>query len=396
MPEDDEIKSTGITIGADPELVCYDPNAGELINIANTIPRTGEFGADGHGYTAELRPNPTVSPSDLVKNLKQALCKGWDVLGKTQWQVGPWKHGKPLGGHIHFGAELTDKIVDALDNQFGILMALLEPEEEAKTRRNEVFVGAGQHINNQGQPYGALGDVRKKPYGFEYRTPSSFVVSPGISKGMFAVAKAILYEELIGGKCAWSSLPTKVREALKFSPDDFKNCNKVEFQKRLEILWPYIAKMHYFKKGQEGRDLWSNVNYLLQAINKKGFPVSLDIKKNWKITEELVKRYSLQSTRPRRAPRNRPDRATVNALNQREQLRERILANHRRVNGFMVREEGDAPQQQYRVVNGLLVPENEPAERLVANEQFDNLWRIPREDLGRRRFDVREVWRFEP
>jgi hypothetical protein len=62
----------------------------------------------------------------------------------------------------------------------------------------------------------------------------------------------------------------------------------------------------------------------------------------------------------------------------------------------MVREEGDAPQQQYRVVNGLLVPENEPAERLVANEQFDNLWRIPREDLGRRRFDVREVWRFEP
>jgi hypothetical protein len=240
-------KATSMTIGTDPELVCVDEKTKELLNVSKLVPRTGEFGADGHGFIGELRPEPAVFPRDLVENIRKSLLRGYKILGdNVRWQAGPWLHEKPLGAHIHFGIPVSDAIVDALDHQLAIILALIEPQEQAQKRRLTTFIGAGGYVNNNGNPFGLLGDVRKKPYGFEWRVPSSFIVNPGISLGLFTLAKAIVFEEVEKGKSAWSKLPTSTRRLLRFKKEDFNNCNKAVFLERLDPLWKVIKRMKYF------------------------------------------------------------------------------------------------------------------------------------------------------
>jgi len=295
--------SIEITIGTDPELICYDDKKEELVHVAHTVPnRNAEFGADGHGYIAELRPPPTVSPLDLTERVRISLMKGFEHLGFAKWMAGPWLYEKPMGGHIHFGIDPTDSMIDALDHQLGILLALVEPCEAAKTRRTNVFIGHGGYLNNQNRPYGLLSDFKKKPYGFEYRTPSSFIVTPSIATGIFSLAKAIVYEEAVRGECSWSKLPLTTRKKLAFRKTDFNNCNRDVFLKKLDALWPIVRRMDYFKKGMEGRPLWSKVQSLLQTVKKDGFPDIKDIKPKWKISattvQEAVKNKLLTISSP--------------------------------------------------------------------------------------------------
>ena len=275
-----------ISIGTDPELV-FAKN-GKLICAADVLTRPGgEFGLDGHKFIAELRPKPAISPRDLVESIRKILQTEASNLSAYTWHAGAWIFDKPLGGHIHFGVPSSDNIVDALDHQFAIALALIEPQKEAQTRRTTTFPGARDQ-----RPYGLLSDVRDKPHGFEYRTPSSFIVSPGVSLGILALAKAVVYEEVVGGSCAWSNLPKHTRDELTFDKEDFYNCNKEIFRTREVKLWELISNMKYFAKGEEGRNLWSSVSFLKNKVAKNlGFLSKSDIKEKWKL---LFKEKSLE------------------------------------------------------------------------------------------------------
>lgn len=297
------MNSTGISIGSDPELICSTKDTNEPVDVSSFLSTTrGEFGTDGHRYIAEIRPDAAVYPRDFLENIRKTLSKGYPQLKNFNWSAGPWILDKPLGGHLHFGIQPTEKIIDALDNQLAIILALIEPREQAIKRRNTVFVGAGGHVNNQGRPYGNLRDYKPKTYGFEWRTPSSYLVSPGTSLGLITIAKAIVFEELEKGSNSWSSLSASIRNNLKFKQEDFRNCNRELFLEKFNYLWPLIKKMKYFNNDMEGKNLWANVCFLKKIIQKGGFKVRKDIKKTWKINDEsmkfLPKKEKLSVVRP--------------------------------------------------------------------------------------------------
>lgn len=265
-----------LTIGTDPELLLTDQE-GKLIKALDFLRKNGKFGVDGHPYIAELRPKHAVYPRDLVENIRALLRTEEKNLQNFRWISGPYAKDRPMGGHIHFGVPVEDKFVDALDHQFAIILALVEPQQEAMRRRTIPLGG-----NNNGKPYGLLADIRVKPWGFEYRTPSSFIVSPGVALGTLTLAKAVVSEEMVGGKSAWSKISPAQRKVLKFAAQDFHNCNKPIFKEKLADLWTLIKQMRYFQAGQEGHNLWSVVSYLKgNVIQKEGFVANRDIKTRW-------------------------------------------------------------------------------------------------------------------
>lgn len=383
-----------ITIGADPELVCYDPDRGEVANVAHSVhDRLGEFGADGHDWIAELRPKPAIHPADLTENLRISLLKGHRVLGHCNWGAGPFAYDKPLGGHIHFGSPLTDNIRPTLDGLMAPMLALLEPPEAARRRRATVFVGRGGYTNNGGIPYGLLGDIKTQPWGFEYRTPSSFIVTPGVSTSIIALAKALVYEELSGSPGRWSALSGSIRKELKFAPEDFYNCQREVFLTKLKTLWPILHNLVYFQKGMEGRPLWSSLKYLLQIIEKGGYPIAADIKTCWGITAKAATQVAGEDAQQRTTftdqindNPNRTSRFT------RESLQARYVEELRLWNGMLVQDAGD--QARLRVVNGILVQEDAPADEAIQNTQFQDLWDTPPEARHDRMWDAPTVWRW--
>ncbi len=264
------MNNTDFTVGADPELVLVRPDK-TLLKVRGVIPERGQFGVDGHGYIAELRPEPAIFPKDLTENLRISLASQYHKLKNYKWRAGPWILDKPLGGHIHFGLPMETAYTDALEKLMPIILALIEPASQAKKRRTFPFY--------HGIPYGVLDDVRVKPYGWEWRVPSSFIVTPGITTGVFALCKALIFEEVVKGEFAFSKLPANVRKELNFTQQSFYQCNRKQFLKQLPPLWKIIKGLSYFQKEGEGSTLWSSVSYLRRfAIEKGGFFVPPDIK----------------------------------------------------------------------------------------------------------------------
>lgn len=129
---------------------------------------------------AELRPQPSPSPRELARHLEQALQLAAQKFSdpSLRWVAGgmPLK-GLPLGGHVHFsGVLLHTPLVRALDNYLALPLLLAESEQSIGRRPR----------------YGALGAVRRQPHGgFEYRTLASWLASPVLARGVFALSKLI-------------------------------------------------------------------------------------------------------------------------------------------------------------------------------------------------------------
>jgi hypothetical protein len=278
------VTSTQLSLGSDPELLLVDKQE-QIVCAGDVISETkSAFGVDGHKYIAELRPTAAIHPRDFVSSIRDVLKSRISTLNKYIWRAGPWVCEKPLGGHIHFGTPYQDSLVSALDGQFAPILALIEPATEAAKRRTTVFYGS--------KPYGLLSDYRKKNWGFEWRTPSSFITTPGVTLGALTIAKAIVWEELNKGKHAFSCLTEQQRELLKFKPEDFYSCKREVFLPMLEALEVQLSKMLYFNKNQEGHDLWPAVSYILhQVIPKKGYTCKNDVKQKWKLESELDTTY---------------------------------------------------------------------------------------------------------
>lgn len=355
-----------ITVGADPELVCYDHDNERVIDIANTVEEPmGEFGADGHGFTAELRPKAAVYPLDLTENTRIALLKGYSLLSHCSWEAGPYIREKPLGGHVHFGIPASDTIKETLDNMAAIMLGVLEPSETAAIRRNTIFTGRGGYVNNQGKPYGLLGDIKNKPWGFEYRTPSSFIVTPGVTTAMYTLLKALVFEDAIQGPSSWTQLDAATRKALAFKPADLYCGNRAVFLEKLGTLWPILQNLTYFKPGMEGRPLWSSLKYLLQVIEKGGFRAVPDMKDPWKITAAAAAKVTAQ----RPVPHRRTGQG-VPVFDWNE-FQGEFLEAARQDTGMLT---ANAQGEIFRIINGRLVPEDTPAAEVVETPGFQELW----------------------
>jgi hypothetical protein len=185
-----------VMLGSDPEFILLNP-LGKVVSASRFLERKGPVGCDaivlsGHRVIlplAELRPQPSYSPRELIRNLHQRMQLAARKINDESlaWLSGgmPLK-GFPLGGHIHFsGLWLNSHLLRALDNYLALPLLLIEGET-ARGRRPR---------------YGFLGDYRRQSHGgFEYRTLPSWLISPRLACGVVTLAALIAshYRELPG------------------------------------------------------------------------------------------------------------------------------------------------------------------------------------------------------
>src|SRR5690606_17952603 len=145
-----------------------------LVIASRYLSRHGVIGVDDQRLTgsrtarpiAELRPRPENDPSQLVRNMQRLLLRMPRALRRRRygWYAGSGRAPYHTGGHVHFsGLPLTGPIIRALDTYLALPFLLIENPVKARRRRAK---------------YGRLGEVRRKRWGFEYRTPPSWLVAP--------------------------------------------------------------------------------------------------------------------------------------------------------------------------------------------------------------------------
>ena len=169
-----------IRLGADPEF--------ELHRHGKPFPANGvlrgvgtPLGVDGSMHTGELRPclngggrvdavfyrdsKAGDGVSSLLDQLASKLDETFEVFG------GSGCH-RPLGGHIHSsGIEEDDTLLNLLDQFIAI------PLNEVSNTRIRHSAG-----------YAYLGETRLQPWGFEYRSPCSWLSTPDLTRGVLSIA----------------------------------------------------------------------------------------------------------------------------------------------------------------------------------------------------------------
>jgi len=189
-------------IGADPEFLLFDGDNPFYANRDGVLPHYGPLGYDG--AMAEVRPDPAITPDQLVKNIERVfrdkdLTKG---IKQFKWMCGCYfkdhRRDFPIGGHIHIGNpvriaklpgndreyffKILNKIIDEL---LALPMIRLDGAELGSARRTKCTMGK----------YGYFGEWRVCNGRLEHRTLSGMWLShPSLAKCVLGTAKAIINE----------------------------------------------------------------------------------------------------------------------------------------------------------------------------------------------------------
>ena len=265
-------KAFNFTIGADPEFVCLD-QFGKIIHASDVVDdddeTPSEFGHDGCESVFEVRPSPHVNPPTVINRIRNIFLNSIRLhpeLLQYRWTAGSVVNGHPIGGHIHFGiSDYTNNyqyIVSILDVYLGLPLLLLEKVNEAKNRRKK--------------SYGKKGDFRDPDYGLEYRTPSSWLVSPQIAVAALCLAKTIVYEYL---NTNFHSVIT----INSINKTDFNQVYRNKLKKIFYSVWPHITRMQLYPKYQS----YINLIYFLILHNRTWHPYG-DLKQTWGLVDSSL------------------------------------------------------------------------------------------------------------
>ena len=164
------------TLGCDPELICR--RDGEFISADDYFKANSSFGLDGCDNTAEIRPGYSESPIDLTCKIYQILEYGHSKADELEFYSGHFVDSNAIGGHIHFSVNAEAKYIAALDVVLGSLSNCIDDKD--------------QKLKREQSGYGKPGAYRTKCYGFEYRTPGSFLLSPSTTLVTLTLAKLAL------------------------------------------------------------------------------------------------------------------------------------------------------------------------------------------------------------
>ncbi|MFS8569836.1 MAG: hypothetical protein FWJ62_02280 [Thermaerobacter sp.] len=218
-------RPTPFLIGADPEFMLVHRRTRRLIVASYYLRKEGSLGLDNQRLAgsrtrrpiAEVRPRPAAEPAQVVERIRRLLRRMPRRLRhrSVRWCAGSGPRGSyPIGGHVHFsGLPLSAGLVRALDAYLALPLAMVEDPRRARRRRRR---------------YGFLSDVREKSWGFEYRTPPSWLVTPGYARAVLSLARLVAMH--------WRRLerdpfldPSVVRA--------FKMCDKAVLRPHFEAVW---------------------------------------------------------------------------------------------------------------------------------------------------------------
>lgn len=183
-----------ITIGTDPEFLLVD-RSGSIRGASNydffySTSSSSEIGRDGAGTPVEIRPRPSnITEIDIlcdnIKRLFRKVAKYCHPQRLKLYAGANYKGNRPIGGHIHFGSpemrrsRHREKLIHVLDTHWTPIINHFLPSRHIATRVNS--------------GYGKLGSWESKSYGFEYRTPWSFLMSPYLTRVGFSLASLLAY-----------------------------------------------------------------------------------------------------------------------------------------------------------------------------------------------------------
>ncbi|MCB0731965.1 MAG: hypothetical protein KDC88_13120, partial [Ignavibacteriae bacterium] len=162
-----------LTLGCDPELVCR--LNGRFTSASDYFRPKSSMGLDGNDSIAEIRPGLSESPIDLTAKIKTVLEYGNEKHPELEFISGHYADGYPIGGHIHISVKPTTELIDSLDT---VLYSLSDCIDDPKQRDQRHKSG-----------YGTRKAHSSKYYGFEYRTPGSWLLSPSTSIVTLTLAK---------------------------------------------------------------------------------------------------------------------------------------------------------------------------------------------------------------
>lgn len=252
-------------LGADPEFVLRSER-GTIVFASKFMGKEGRAGCDSIVLSdqrklyalAELRPEPSSEPAVLLRNLRSAmrLAAAKITDPSLAWLAGgmPLK-GFPLGGHIHIsGIPLSVQLLRTLDNYLALPLAMLEDSTTASRRPK----------------YGGLGDFRRQPHGgFEYRTLPSWLVSPEVTRGVFALAR------VIAGSY----------ERLRLRPLNSTEVQRAYFESRKDLLATHVRLLW---EDLESLEIYETYRTELDTLKEmilaqRAWDEQQDIRKAWKI-----------------------------------------------------------------------------------------------------------------
>ncbi|MEX2355651.1 MAG: hypothetical protein WD535_01325, partial [Thermaerobacterales bacterium] len=258
-----EFPNGRVVLGADPEFTIINRRTGRLVPASKYLSFNGRLGLDrqrlrGSRSTrpiGEVRPLPDAEPDRLVQQIHRLLLRLHRQIRRRSyhWIAGSGPDAYPTGGHIHIsGSGLSAGLLRSLDVYLAIPFLLLEKTAKARRRRRR---------------YGGLGDFRRKPWGFEYRTVPSWLVAPRYARAAFALTKLIARN--------WPGLKydpfldSNVQQA-------FYSCRKEVFYPIAQQLWSDLRQLPDYKNYAE------HLEPLLQMIQAGTvWSESSDFRRQW-------------------------------------------------------------------------------------------------------------------
>ena len=300
-------------VGADPEFGLLEKSGDEteFISADGVIEATKRFGLDGCDSIAELRPEPSTNPAQVVANIHRDMITGY--YSNAQIRHLYWKAGcsvradnegpSSIGGHIHLGmnkiatasrvgnkSDYFASLIPYLDTYLGQIGRLLENTSEARDRND--------------LDYGYLGDYRMNGHGVEYRTLGSWITSPRVAEGVLSLAQTVAYQhigEYIKYGRDWVENKTaKLAPYVGFEFSDYEGHvqNQDEYsvaigkhRKKFPALREEVRNFQLYKRYEPP------IEFLFTLIEKRKtwFPgKDVDVKAAWGISNESLRRHMVR------------------------------------------------------------------------------------------------------
>lgn len=240
----------------------------------------GNIGWDGACETAEIRPNPSDKPEEIVNNINQMFT----AFGKYMsiFELTTLSQHASIGGHIHFEANkdwTTQKQKSIHTQMVSFYMPILMGENK---------INLALRIR---QGYGAMTDYRFDNQGdndnnrvktYEFRCPSAeWLTSPKIAQAVLAYL-GVIYNEIIN------------------HPKNIKNCKDILLKSEKQIeAFQTLALQEYdllnqallknIRKNIKSFEMYDafkeEIEFVLhpEAIIKEKIKFNYDINNGWKL-----------------------------------------------------------------------------------------------------------------
>jgi len=272
-------------IGADPEFLLMKEGKVVSAHYIEGFTKYTKLGSDGP--MAEVRPDPALTPEELVNNIKKVLLdeKNYTKIQQYDWISTAYFEDNtrdyPVGSHIHFGnphqiASLSEAVrtnlfrvvTRVLDELLAIPLIKID-NTEGSHRRIRCKMGMNGNMGGYGLGYGYFGDMRLCNGRLEYRTLSGKIMAnPALLTAVYGVAKTItdsIFDLVIAENCSEEFFCPKIYKGLDLFADSFDTWDQIELTKQIDCIIPSKEIRNKLHKGGPGL---INKQFLSQWLEK--------------------------------------------------------------------------------------------------------------------------------